>query len=45
MKLIRDRKVMLDEMVTEIAPLQDWASIFEKSMSAKGLKFVFTPIL
>lgn len=43
MQLIADKKVDLEAMVSEVAPLRDWKRLFDKSMSAEGLKFVFDP--
>ena len=45
MKLMAEKKVDLEVMVTDVGPLSDWKEFFEKSMSAEGLKYVFDPRL
>lgn len=45
MHLIASRKIDLEVLVSEIAPLKDWDAIFRRSMAAEGLKFVFDPRL
>jgi L-iditol 2-dehydrogenase len=45
MRLINDRAITLDLLVTEVAPLQDWQAIFDRTMASQGVKFVFDPRL
>ena len=45
MALIRDKSVILDPLVTEIAPLQNWQNVFDRTMAAQGVKFIFDPRL
>jgi L-iditol 2-dehydrogenase len=35
----------LEMLVSDVAPLKDWRSSFERSMAANGMKFVFDPRL
>ncbi len=45
MTLITDRKVVLDPLVTDVAPLTDWQSIFDRTMASEGVKYIFDPRL
>jgi L-iditol 2-dehydrogenase len=45
MRLIWDKKVALEPLVSDVAPLQDWSALFKRSISGHGLKFVFDPRL
>ncbi len=45
MRLIADKAVTLDPLVTEIAPLKNWQAIFDRTMASQGVKFVFDPRL
>jgi len=45
MKLIRDRKVDLEPLVSDVCALHAWKTAFDRSMSAEGVKFVFDPRL
>ena len=45
MRLIEDRKIDLERLVSDVAPLRDWSGSFDRSMAAEGLKFVFDPRL
>jgi len=45
MTLIRDKALTLDPLVTEIAPLQNWKAVFDRTMASQGIKFIFDPRL
>jgi len=45
MRLINDGKLELEKLVSDINPLGDWSSSFDRSMSAEGVKFVLDPRL
>ena len=43
MKLLWETKIVFEPLITEIAPLTSWKSVFERTMAADGVKFVFDP--
>jgi L-iditol 2-dehydrogenase len=45
MAMIHAGQLNLEPLVTDIAPLKNWKSSFEQSMSASGMKFIFDPRL
>jgi L-iditol 2-dehydrogenase len=45
MAIIHAGSLDLEALVTDVSPLKDWKSSFDRSMSASGMKFVFDPRL
>ena len=45
MAMIHTGKLDLEILVSDVSPLRNWKSSFEKTMSASGMKFVFDPRL
>lgn len=43
LQLLTTGRVVLDPLVTEVAPLADWERVFAATRAAQGLKFVFDP--
>ncbi len=43
MAMIHAGQLDLELLVTDVAPLKNWRTSFEKTMSASGMKFVFDP--
>ena len=43
--LVDTRKVLLEPLVSEVAPLEDWARVFTDLRQARGIKVVFDPRL
>jgi L-iditol 2-dehydrogenase len=45
MELLDKRLVLLEPLVSEIAPLQEWERVFAQTSQARGIKYVFDPRL
>ena len=45
MRLIRSGKLDLEALITEVVPLRNWKSAFDRSFAAHGVKFVLAPNL
>ena len=43
MRLLEQRAVDLDLLVSQVAPLSDWQEIFRRTRAGDGIKFVFEP--
>jgi L-iditol 2-dehydrogenase len=43
MAMINASQLDLEPLVSDVSPLKDWKSSFDRSMSSSGMKFVFDP--
>lgn len=43
MTLLRNGRVELEPLISDVAPLTSWKGFFERTMAADGMKFVFDP--
>ena len=42
-RLVEERRVELDPLITEVAPLSRWEEVFQATRGGEGIKFVFDP--
>jgi L-iditol 2-dehydrogenase len=43
LELVRDRRVALEPLLTEVVPLAEWERAFAATRAAEGIKFVLDP--
>lgn len=42
-RLLEDRRVELDPLITAVAPLSDWQEVFARARRGEGIKYLFEP--